>query len=204
MSASKNRSKPPPGTTTHSPSSTGLPAQRLSRDLVAGLLGFFYPIHYGISMETETRMRLGRISRQQAAVIWMIESKVGLEGWMRRQVIEQVLRSWFECSKPHVSQLLKELTSPPLALVKQMTNPDSAREKLIALTPKGREFFREMIAEGIAYLEERLSHLTPEMARTGINFYQAISYKPPGIDGDDEFVSADASPPARRKKRRSA
>jgi DNA-binding MarR family transcriptional regulator len=172
---------------------------KLSREIVAGLLGFFYPIHYGISMETETRMRLGRISRQQAAVLWLIESKVGPEGWMRRRVVEQMLRSWFECSKPHVSQLLKELGSPPLALIKQMQNPTSAREKLIALSPKGREFFRTMIEEGIAYLEERLSHLTPEMAVTGINFYSAISYKPPGLDGEDEFGAPKAAP--RRRNR---
>jgi DNA-binding MarR family transcriptional regulator len=172
---------------------------KLSREIVAGLLGFFYPIHYGISMETETRMRLGRISRQQAAVLWLIESKVGPEGWMRRRIVEQMLRSWFECSKPHVSQLLKELGSPPLSLIKQMPNPTSAREKLIALSPKGREFFRTMIEEGIAYLEERLSHLTPEMAVTGINFYSAISYKPPGLDAEDEFGAPKA---AQRKRNR--
>lgn len=173
---------------------------KLPRDLVAGLLGFFYPIHYGISMETETRMRLGRISRQQAAILWLIESKVGPEGWMRRQVIEQMLRSWFECSKPHVSQLMKELSSPPLSLIKQMPNPSSAREKLVALSPKGREFFRTMIEEGIAYLEERLSHLSREMAVTGINFYAAISYKAPGIDGDDEFGSPKPASRKRSKK----
>lgn len=173
------------------------PAKKLPRDLVAGLLSFFYPIHYGISMETETRMRLGRISRQQAAIVWLIESKVGPEGWMRRQVIEQMLRSWFECSKPHVSQVLKELSSPPLSLIKQIPNPSSAREKLVALSPKGREFFDTMIEEGIAYLEERLSHLSREMAVTGINFYSAISYKPPGLDEDDEFG---APKPATRRR----
>lgn len=169
---------------------------RLPRNLLAGLLGFFYPIHYGISMETETRMRLGRISRQQAAVLWLIQSSVGTEGWIRRQVVEQMLRSWFECSKPHVSQLLKELASPPLQLIEQIQNPKSAREKLVSLTPKGREFFQAMIDVGIEYLGERLAHLSKETALTGIHFYSAISYKPPGFDRESRQGA-----PRRRAKR---
>ncbi len=156
--------------------------KQLPRHLLSGLLGFFYPIHYGIAMETETRMLQGKVSRQQAAVIWLIESTVGSSGWMRRRIIEQQLRSWFESSNSQVSQLLKELASPPLALIVQMENPLSAREKLVALTPQGRAFFQSMFETGIEFLGERLTHISEEMARSGISFYSAITYRPPGTE----------------------
>ncbi|MFT3792239.1 MAG: winged helix DNA-binding protein [Rudaea sp.] len=158
-----------------------LPKQ-LPQQLLSGLLGFFYPIHYGISMETETRMLQGKVSRQQAAVIWLIESTVGDNGWIRRRIIEQQLRSWFESSNSHVSLLLKELASPPLSLIVQMENPQSAREKLVALTPQGRAFFQSMFNTGMEFLSERLAHISEDMARSGISFYSAITYRPPGVD----------------------
>src|SRR6266705_1449075 len=98
-----------------------------SRATLKDMLGFFYPIHYRVGMELEKRMCQGRVSRQQAAIIWLIESEAGGEGWIPRKVVEAALRDWFETSKSHVSQLLSDLSSPPLSLVAQMDNPASGR-----------------------------------------------------------------------------
>ena len=46
-----------------------LPRSKRFNPLHADLLGFFYPIHYRVGMELETRMCQGRVSRQQAAII---------------------------------------------------------------------------------------------------------------------------------------
>jgi DNA-binding MarR family transcriptional regulator len=154
----------------------------LPRHLLGGMLGFFYPIHYGIAMEVETRMCQNRISRQQAAVIWLIESTVGGNGWMRRRIVEQMLKSWFETSSSQVSMMLKDLSSPPLSFIQQMENPNSAREKLVALTPQGRAFFQSMLNAGIEFLGTRLAHISEEMAQQGISFYSAVTYLPPGDD----------------------
>lgn len=134
------------------------------------LLGFFYPIHYRIGMELERRMCQGRLSRQQAAIIWLIESEVGAHGWIRRKLIEQTLSDWFETRNSHVTQLLRELSAPPLALVIQRINPDCGREKLVALTDAGRAYFETMLAAGLAYFQELLPHLDDRELRDGIRF----------------------------------
>ena len=72
------------------PKTTPKPAAKkktLPLPVLNDMLGFFFPIHYRIGMELETRMCQGRISRQQAAIIWLIESEVGGDGWIRRRVI---------------------------------------------------------------------------------------------------------------------
>jgi len=151
-----------------------------SRETLTDLLGFFYPIHYRIGMELERRMCQGRLSRQQAAIIWLIESEVGAHGWMRRKLIEQTLSDWFETRNSHVSQLLHELSSPPLSLIEQKTNPESAREKVVALTEGGRHYFNTMIEAGLAYFSVLLPHLSEDELRAGINFL-GRAFGPPSL-----------------------
>ncbi|VVQ15503.1 MarR family winged helix-turn-helix transcriptional regulator [Pseudomonas fluorescens] len=141
------------------------------------MLTFFYPIHYQVGMELETRMCQGKLSRQQAAIIWLIESESGADGWVRRRAIERALSSWFESSNSRVSQMLKELSSPPLKLIIQIENPASAREKLIALTEQGKAFFKSMQQAGIDYFSTYFAHLEPEELKWGIRFLQLAFIK---------------------------
>jgi DNA-binding MarR family transcriptional regulator len=156
-------------------------SKELTQSLRTDLLDFFYPIHYRIGMELENRMCQGRLSRQQAAIIWLIQSEVGADGWMRRRVIEQMLGSWFETSNSHVSQMLRELARPPLSLVAQMENPASGREKVVALTPQGKAFFTSMIQAGLNYFSTLLPHLSDDELRWGVKFL-GLAFGPPAID----------------------
>jgi DNA-binding MarR family transcriptional regulator len=173
------------------------PASSPTKNLHADLLGFFYPIHYRIGMELENRMCQGRLSRQQAAIIWLIESEVGADGWMRRRVIEQMLGNWFETSNSHVSQLLRELARPPLSLVVQMENPASGREKVVALTAEGKAFFQSMIEAGLAFFSATLSHVSDEEMRWGIKFL-ALAFGPPAVDDRGQRKSAALKAPPGR------
>jgi DNA-binding MarR family transcriptional regulator len=177
------------------PTKTKDPASKaLTKSLHTDLLGFFYPIHYRIGMELENRMCQGRLSRQQAAIIWLIESEVGADGWMRRRVIEQMLGSWFETSNSHVSQLLRELARPPLSLVVQMENPASGREKVVALTPEGKAFFASMIQAGLDYFSTVLSHVSDDELRWGIKFL-GLAFGPPAVDDRGRRNTAPLSTP---------
>jgi len=149
--------------------------------LHADLLGFFYPIHYRVGMELETRMCQGRVSRQQAAIMWLIQSEVGGDGWVRRRVVEQYLANWFETSNSHVSQLLRDLAKPPLSLVVQMENPASGREKVVALTPEGKAFFQTMIDAGLEFFSTQFAHVTDQEMRWGISFL-GLAFRPPEFD----------------------
>ncbi len=170
---------------------------RSSDGLHGEMLGFFYPIHYRIGMELETRMCQGVLSRQQAAIIWLIESEVGADGWMRRRVIEQTLGNWFETSNSHVSQLLRDLSSPPLSLVVQMENPASAREKVVALTPEGKAFFQTMIDAGLKYFSGLFAHVSEEEMRWGLKFL-GLAFRPPELDDDGRRHGPGLGRPPRR------
>ena len=134
------------------------------------LIGFFYPIHYRIGMALERCMSQGVLKRQQAAIVWLIESEAGPHGWIRRKAIEQTLSDWFETRNSHVTQLLNELSSPPLSLVTQKTNPDCAREKLVSLTDAGRHFVGTMTDAAQSFFRELLPHLSDAELRDGMHF----------------------------------
>lgn len=172
-------------------------SRKPSREIHADLLGFFYPIHYRIGMELETRMCQGRLSRKQAAIIWLIESEVGADGWLRRRVIEQAMASWFETSNSQVSQLLRELSRPPLSLVIQMENPASGREKVLALTPEGKAFFQTMIEAGLDYFSSLVGHVSDEEMRWGIKFL-GLAFGPPEIDDQGQRLTAPLKTPPPR------
>ena len=150
------------------------------RDVLYNLLGFFYPVHYQVGMELERRICGAKLSRQQAAIIWLIESEVGLYGWMRRKEIERILGDWFDARNSRVTQMLRELSSPPLDLVTQKSNPDSGREKLVALTSAGRRYFETMIDNALEYFAEILPHMSDEELRQGM-WFLAKAFGPPTL-----------------------
>ena len=146
------------------------------------LLGFFYPIHYRIGMALERAMTQGQLKRQQVAIIWLIESEAGPHGWIRRKHIEQTLSDWFETRNSHVTQLLNELAAPPLSLVVQKTNPDSAREKLVALTDDGRQYFDAMTGAALTFFRGLLPPLSEQELRDGLRFL-GRTFGPPTYTG---------------------
>lgn len=151
------------------------------RALVDQLLVFFYPIHYRLGMDLETVMCQGRISRKQAAILWLLHSRSTEGGWVRRKEIETSLAGWFEMSNSNVSKLLRELTKPPLQLIRQEENPDSGREKVVCLTPAGTLFVKDMIEASIDFLTEQLSHISQDDLRAGIHFLARASTPPDAL-----------------------
>jgi DNA-binding MarR family transcriptional regulator len=161
-------------------------AQAPPKELLTSLLAFFYPVHYRMGMDLEKCMCQGRISRKQAAILWLIESEVGADGWMRRRLIEQTLSSWFEISNSNVSQILRELARPPLSLVQLIENPASGREKVVALTPGGKTFFETMQSSALQCLSTELGHLTEEELRWGASFFRLAFRRSTARAGADD------------------
>jgi DNA-binding MarR family transcriptional regulator len=168
-----------------------------SKALLSELLSFFYPVHYRLGMDLEKRMCQGRISRKQAAILWLIESEVGADGWMRRRLIEQTLSSWFEISNSNVSQVLRDLARPPLSLVKLIENPASGREKVVALTAEGKAFFETMLNAAVDHLGQELHHLSADELRWGVGFF-ALGFHPSrDEDSGQRLQPALSHPPPR-------
>lgn len=160
------------------------------RSSLGDLLSFYYPMHYRIGIDVETVMGQGRISRKQGTILWLIHSRGDKDGWLRRKLIEERLSAWFEISNSSVSNLLRELTRPPLELVKQIENPTSGREKLVCLTPKGRAFLDESIRQSIDYLGRHLEHVDQAQLDRGIQFFK-LAFQPLSNDAPPTAEVAD-------------
>ncbi len=134
------------------------------------LLGYFLPVHYRLGMDLEAVMCHGRVSRKQAAILWLIHARAIGDGWMRRREIEMLLGNWFEISNSNVSKLLRELAKPPLSLVDLVENPESGREKVVRLTKAGQVFLANMEASAVEFISAELSHVSIEEFQAGVDF----------------------------------
>jgi DNA-binding MarR family transcriptional regulator len=164
---------------------------------VRRLLSFYYPIHYRTGVDLETVMGQGRVSRKQAAILWLIHSRAGQDGWIRRKDVETRLSTWFEISNSNISKLLRELARAPLSLVEQVESPTSGREKVIRLTTAGRNFVDGMIDASVRYLSRQMSHVSDEELRWGIGFF-ALSFGGPATDETRTEPRAKLGKPPRR------
>jgi DNA-binding MarR family transcriptional regulator len=66
--------------------------------------------------------------------------------------------------------------------VTQKTNPESGREKLVALTDAGREYFDEMVNAGLDYFSELFPHLSDQELREGLQFLSRAFGSPALVD----------------------
>lgn len=148
------------------------PRSRHSSETLDTALTYFFPVHYQVGVEVEKLMCQGRLSRQEAAIIWLIASEADDDGWVRRRVIERALSSWFDSSNSRVSQMLRRLASLPTGLIVQIENPASGREKLIRLSEAGKIFFESMRGVGIDYFSAYLSHLSQHELERGARFFR--------------------------------
>lgn len=165
-------------------------------DQVRQLLTYYYPMHYRIGMELETVMGQGKISRKQAAMLWLIHSRADADGWIRRKAIEMRLSTWFEISNSNISKLLRDLAKPPLSLITQVENPESGREKVIRLTKDGERFVEGMIQASVDYLSGQLIHVSERELGWGIAFLSLSFGSPPAVEAPRNTGRLPA-PPAR-------
>jgi DNA-binding MarR family transcriptional regulator len=144
----------------------------LSAQYAAELLELFYPIHYRGNMAVEDAMR-GKLTRKEAAIIWLIRSAGEDVSEMRRKEIVARLQDWFDVSSPAVTKALRHMARPPLSLVRLVEDAASAREKRVRLTPQGQRFVLGMITRGQDFLRKVVEQLPPHQVRAGIEFLRA-------------------------------
>jgi DNA-binding MarR family transcriptional regulator len=139
------------------------------------LLELFYPVHYKIGFAFEDKMRRGRLTRNQAAILWLIHYEGVEHRCMRRKDIERSLRTWFEVSSSGITKALRGMSRPSLALLKILEDPDSAREKQVILTSKGEKFLQYMITEGRNSIRNLIAHFADEEVDGGIRFLRTVT-----------------------------
>jgi DNA-binding MarR family transcriptional regulator len=150
-------------------------APRTNRSAAGELMEFFYPVHYEIGIALEDVVRADQLLRPQAASLWLLRSQ-GEDGRrMRRKEIEANLRRWFEITSAAVSRALRAMMRPPLELIEMSEDPRSGREKLVALTPKGKAFVDSVAARATQVLADLIEDAPPEVVDSAILYFRHLT-----------------------------
>jgi DNA-binding MarR family transcriptional regulator len=114
-------------------------------------------------------MRRGQLTRNQAAILWLIHYEGFEHRCMRRKDIERSLKTWLEVSSSGITKALRGMCSPSLSLLKILENPDSTREKQVILTSKGEKFLQHMITEGRNRIRKLIAHFADDELGGGMS-----------------------------------
>ena len=139
-------------------------------ELAGEILELFYPVHYQVGMALEDALRQRRLTRKQAAILWMIRSIGGERRGLSRKQIRQALADWFEVSNSQVTKALRSMARPPLNLIQIVEDPKSGREKQVLLTAAGERFLLAMVERGREFFRPVGERLAPELIREGLVF----------------------------------
>jgi DNA-binding MarR family transcriptional regulator len=162
-----------------------MPSKKLEQKMVASpnsyrrsaateLMEFFYSVHYEIGTALEDVVRADVLSRQQAAILWLIRSQGDGGARMRRKDIESNVRRWFEVTSAALSKSLRAMMHAPFELIEITEDPRSGREKLVAVTPKGKAFLDAAAAQAGTVLAELIADVPLEVLGHAITYFRYL------------------------------
>nr|WP_321359405.1 MarR family transcriptional regulator [uncultured Hyphomonas sp.] len=138
-------------------------------------LDLFFPIHYLVGIQIEDALKCGVLTRQQACILWLIRTRGENGTSMRRKDIEIALSGWYEVTSSAISKSLRALAKPPMDLLSMSEDPNSGREKVVTLTPRGRQYLNSMIQNGIALMDVMVARMNDEEIVNGISFLKRVT-----------------------------
>jgi hypothetical protein len=145
------------------------------RSAATELMEFFYSVHYEIGTALEDVVRADALSRQQAAILWLIRSQGDGGAQMRRKDIEANVRRWFEVTSAALSKSLRAMMHPPLELIEITEDPRSGREKLVALTPRGKAFLEVAATKAGMVLAELIEDAPLDVIDHAITYFRYLT-----------------------------
>ena len=150
-----------------------------ANEMAGAFLKFFYPIHYQFGKAIEDVMRDGKLTRKQVAILWLIHSEDIQEQGIARKELQRLIESWFEISRPVMTQTLRAMARPPLSLVRLAEAPNSGREQIVSLTPRGRRRVEKMVENGQELIMRGMAGVPEEEMKTLLRIYH--SYLPKSL-----------------------
>jgi len=138
-------------------------------------LELFFPIHYTIGMTVEDTLRSSILTRQQTIILWLIQSEGENGMTMHRKEIVKSMSYWFELTSSAISKALRSLARSPLALVSITEDPNSGREKIVTLTPKGQKFLLQMMENGRGLIRRMTDAMTEDEVNMCLHSFKLIS-----------------------------
>lgn len=138
-------------------------------------LGLYFPYHYEVGFSVERAMRDPRLTQLQNVILWTLRSSGDSQHAMPRKRIEALLGPWFEVTSSAFSKSLRGMMAEPLALLKLEEHPDSAREKLVTLSPAGLAAVEAMANRGEAFIARIVDELKEHEIEEGMRFMNRVS-----------------------------
>ena len=136
-------------------------------------LDLYYPFHYKTGSAIEHSLRGSNLTQIQTIILWTIHSE-GDEGKeMRRKDIETRTTSWFDVTSSAISKSIRSMAKD--GLVEITEDPQSGREKRVALTETGDTYISDMKHRTEALIARIVADLTDDEIREGLNFMQRVN-----------------------------
>ncbi|MCB1667333.1 MAG: winged helix DNA-binding protein [Porticoccaceae bacterium] len=161
---------------------TEIPATRDSAPQM--FLDYFYPIHFSIGMKIEKGlMECGRLDRHQTVVMWILRSealRTGETVFSRKDLV-RLMTNWYDITSSTVSKALRALAREPLNYITIVEDPNSGREKLIEMTPQGKQHCEQMVVSACKVIARITEHFSDDENKMGIYMFKRM---------DEEFSSS--------------
>lgn len=137
-------------------------------------LDLYYPFHYKVGFAVEDALRGETLTQHQTVILWIVHYE-GSDGVVRRKDVERRIGDWFDVTSSAISKALRSMARPEMGLVRITEDARSGREKVVALTAKGRAHVERMRSRANALIGEIVAELTPEEIRSGLHFLERVS-----------------------------
>ena len=140
-------------------------------------LDYFYPIHFSIGMKIEAGlMECGRLDRHQTVIMWILRSEAQRrdESVISRKDIVKLMTNWYDITSSSVSKALRALAKEPLSYITILEDPNSGREKLIEMTPAGKQHCDEMIASACDVIKRITENFSDDENKMGIYMFSRM------------------------------
>jgi len=149
---------------------------KISKEDAPGeFLELFFPIHYTVGMTVEDTLRSSILTRQQTIILWLIRSEGENGNTMPRKEIVKSMSYWFELTSSAISKALRSLAKAPLGFVTITEDPNSGREKIVTLTPKGQKFLLQMMENARLLIKRMTDAMTDEEVNTCLHSFKLVS-----------------------------
>ena len=149
-------------------------------------LDYFYPIYFSIGMRIASGlMEPGKLDRHQTVIMWILRSETLRSGELSvsRKDVVRLMTVWYDITNSGVSRALRALSKDPMNYISLEESPNSGREKMITLTPRGQKHCADMMVTGRKVIKEVVGNLSTEESKMTIFMFRRLEEEVSKIGG---------------------
>lgn len=134
----------------------------------------FYPFHYIVGEAMEGALRGDTLTHHETVILWMIHSEGQNGELLPRKEVERLISSWYELGSPAITKVLKRMAIREEPLITIRDSARSGREKVIQLTPNGKEEIVRMMGRANQTIESIIAGWSENEIKSGLHFLRQV------------------------------